>query len=455
MDSKHKNRASAPKNVYTVSELNRRIKKRLETDFPLVWIAGEISNLKRPPSGHLYFTLKDSQSQLSAVMFKNQARRLTAQPEDGLAVLAMGRVSVYEPRGIYQLIIEYVEPKGLGDLQLAFEQLKRKLSAEGLFDPTGKKTLPSLPHKVHVITSPGGAVFHDTISIIQRRFSNIPIVLIPTAVQGAGAVEAIIQAIAWLNERPDAEIAILARGGGSLEDLQAFNTEKVARAIYQSRVPIISAIGHETDYTIADFVADLRAPTPSAAAELVVPEKKALKERIAALERQLGVAAAADFANRRQRLETFRQRLLDPRQRIYDGRLVIDDLTRRMRIGLDRTLRDSRIRLTAISARLKPYRIQENISDSKQKHKQLILNMLKSLLLLIENKRWQNEVLVSRLRALNPMAVLDRGYSITRKLPQRSIIMDTRQVDINDQVEITLASGTLTGRIEGKDSDGA
>ena len=455
MNSIHSHRSATPKTVYTVSELNRRIKQRLETDFPFVWIAGEISNLRRPPSGHLYFTLKDSQSQLNAVMFKGQARRLVAKLEDGLAVLGMGRISVYEPRGIYQLIIEYLEPKGLGDLQLAFEQLKRNLTAEGLFDPTGKKPLPSLPRKVHVITSPTGAVIFDTISIIQRRFANIPIVLIPTAVQGDGAAEEVIQAIAWLNERQDAEVAILARGGGSLEDLQAFNDERVARAIYHSHVPIISAIGHETDYTIADFVADLRAPTPSAAAELVVPEKKALKDRIEVLERQLGVAARANLNGNRDRLSNCRERLLDPRRRVYDGRLLTDDLIQRMSIGLRRTLHDSHSKLNAISSRLKLHLVRDKISNAKQKHKQIYSNILKINKLLISNNRWKSQILESRLAALNPLAVLERGYSITRKLPQRSIIRNTRQIDIDDRVEITLASGTLTGRIEGKDGDGA
>ncbi len=449
-----KKSAAANKTIYTVSELNRRIKQRLESDFPMIWITGEISNLRRPPSGHLYFTLKDSKSHLSAVMFKGQARRLTARPDDGLAILGMGRVSVYEPRGIYQLIIEYMEPKGLGDLQLAFEQLKKRLSAEGLFDPAGKQPLPLLPRKVHILTSPSGAVIFDTVSVIQRRFTNIPIVLIPTAVQGASAVKEVLQAIRYLNELPDAEVAILARGGGSLEDLQAFNDESVARAIYQSHVPIVSAIGHETDYTIADFVADLRAPTPSAAAELVVPEKYALKDRVADLERQIGVFALANTADKRNHLNNCRARLLDPRQRINDGRLAVDELSQRLSISLQRTLGDNRVLLKTVSARLNPSRVRAKIIFAKQKHKQLNLKILYTINILIYDYRRKAQVLSSRLAALNPMAVLERGYSITRKLPQRAIITDSRRIHIGDAVEITLASGTLIGRIEGKDKDG-
>ncbi len=454
LNSNQINPSATPKNVYTVSALNRRIKQRLEKAFALTWVVGEISNLKRPPSGHLYFTLKDNQAQLSAVMFKGQARRLNAVPEDGLTVLGMGRVSVYEPRGIYQLIIEYMEPKGLGDLQLAFEQLKRKLSAEGLFDPAGKKPLPGLPRKVHVLTSPSGAVIYDTIHIIRRRFVNMPIVLIPTAVQGASAVEEVTQAIAILNQQPDAEVAILARGGGSLEDLQAFNDERVARAIHRSRVPIISAIGHETDYTIADFVADSRAPTPSAAAERVVPDKKSLMDRISELERQLGVAALTNLAANRDRLNICRERLLDPRRQIFDGRLAIDDLLHRMGIGLQRTLRDNSLKLKTISSALKPGLIRDRVAFAKQKHKKYHDNLMYIILKMINQKKWESQVAESRLMALNPMAVLERGYSITRTWPQRTIIKNARQIQINDPVEITLASGTLFGRIEGKDDDG-
>ncbi len=367
----------------------------------------------------------------------------------------MGRVSVYEPRGAYQVIIEYMEPKGLGDLQLAFEQLKLKLSSEGLFDEAHKKKPPALPRKIHVITSPTGAVIFDTINVIQRRFANLPIVLIPTAVQGANATREIIHAIAILNRQPDAEIAILARGGGSLEDLQAFNDESVARAIHASRIPIISAVGHETDFTIADFVADLRAPTPSAAAELIVPEKRALLDRIHERNHRLATAAMAHLAFKRKLLSAYGNRLQDPRRRIYDERLYLDDLTHRLANGIGRITKDERLKMLSISRRLLQNPLQGNLYLFKQKHKQLISNLLYFISNYTKTKQWAIDTLASRLASLNPMAVLARGYSITRKLPQQSIVKTSREIQLNDHVEITLASGTLTGRIEGKKDNGA
>ena len=455
MNAKDLHQTAGPKTVFTVTELNRHIKAFLEKKFPFVWITGEISNLRTPSSGHLYFSLKDNHSQLSAVMFKGQARRLAATLEDGLSVLGMGRVSVYEPRGAYQVIIEYIEPKGLGDLQLAFEQLKQKLFSEGLFDEANKKKPPALPRKIHVITSPTGAVFFDTINIIQRRFANLPIVLIPTAVQGVHATKDIIHAIEILNRQPDAEIAILARGGGSLEDLQAFNDESVARAIYRSRIPIVSAIGHETDFTIADFVADLRAPTPSAAAELIVPDKNTLLEGIHGLEHRLATATSANLAHKRKLLGIYGNRLRDPRRRIYDGRLYLDDMTQRIVNGIERTIRDERRKMMSISGRILQNPLQGKVNLLKQEHKQLINNILYFMHNYTLTHNLKIDTLASRLASLNPMAVLERGYSITRKLPQRSVVKNSREVHLNDRVEITLASGTLTGRIEGKDNNGA
>ncbi|MBL0715566.1 MAG: exodeoxyribonuclease VII large subunit [Desulfosarcina sp.] len=442
------------KSVFTVTELNRRIKQILERAFPLVWIMGEISNLRIPSSGHVYFTLKDSEAQLSAVIFKGQARHLSFKPEDGRVILGMGRVSVFEPRGVYQIIIEYMEPKGRGDLQLAFEQLKQKLADEGLFDEKHKKPLPPLPRIIHVITSPTGAVIFDTINTIQRRFLNIPIVLIPTSVQGPNAPREIASAIALLNSQPDAQVAILARGGGSLEDLQAFNDERVARAIYKSEVPIISAIGHETDYTIADFTADLRAPTPSAAAELVVPVKMAFIEHVDALTRKLVLITRAAIDQQRQRLKNCRERLLDPRRKLYDGRLYLDDLTHRMEVSLQRTLRDRGRELSLSASRLAQNPLRGKIKIMKQKLEQITINNLYSIDNIIRSKKWVRQDMASRLSALNPLAVLSRGYSITRLLPQRTIIKNSRWVNVNQPVEITLASGSLLCRIEGKEDDG-
>ena len=262
--------------IYSVAELSLEIRNLLERQFPDVWVTGEVSNLRAAGSGHLYFTLKDETAQLRAVCFRNQARYLKFKPQDGLAVIARGRLSVYEARGEYQLYVEFLEPAGLGALQLAFEQLKQKLAAEGLFDPARKKPLPMLPRVIGVVTSPTGAVIRDILRILHRRFRNINVLIYPVKVQGEGAAQEIAQGIEYFNRQAPVDVMIVARGGGSLEDLWAFNEEVVARAIAASKIPVISAVGHETDFTIADFVADLRAPTPSAAAELVVRRKQDL-----------------------------------------------------------------------------------------------------------------------------------------------------------------------------------
>jgi len=274
--------------ILTVSELTREIKDILEMQFADILVEGEISNLKVPPSGHIYFTLKDDLSQIRVVLFKNQARSLRFSPEDGLHVICRGRVSLYEKRGEYQLILEEMEPKGIGALQLAFLQLKERLEKEGFFDSSRKRPIPMVPQKIGIVTSPTGAVIRDMLQIIERRFENVHLLLYPVRVQGEGAASEIAKGIEYFNEQMEVDVIIVARGGGSLEDLWAFNEEEVARAIFYSQIPILSAVGHETDYTISDFVADVRAPTPSAAAELVVKDKRDVKNTLQFLEVRLG-----------------------------------------------------------------------------------------------------------------------------------------------------------------------
>ena len=329
----------AIRKIYTVSELNDEIKSLLEETFPFIWIVGEISNFRTPLSGHYYFTLKDADSQINAVMFRGQQRQLKFVPEDGMRITGMGRLSVYEPRGSYQIILEYMEPSGVGALQIAYEKLKARLAEEGLFDDQYKQPIPFLPHKIALITSPSGAVVHDILQIIDRRFPNVAIHIFPVKVQGDGAEDEIIAALELLNQQPDVDAAILARGGGSLEDLQAFNSEQVARALFASDVPIISAVGHETDYTIADFVADLRAPTPSAAAELVVPVKNELLQLVKDYSADLQYRMRNAIERLRHHLVEVSKRMKDPRQKSQDWRLRLDDLATRlnrpMRILLD------------------------------------------------------------------------------------------------------------------------
>ena len=277
----------ATRRILTVSELTGQIKSLLENSFAFVWVCGEISNFRTPGSGHYYFTLKDASAQVAAVMFRNQNRQLKFLPADGMSIVGLGRISVYEPRGSYQIILEYVEPAGVGALQVAFERLKQRLAVAGYFDEHHKQRLPFLPHKISVITSPTGAVVHDIITVASRRFPNMPLQIVPVKVQGVGSEDEIASALELVNRRSDADVIILARGGGSLEDLQAFNSERVAMAIFTSRIPVVSAVGHETDVTIADFIADVRAPTPSAAAELVVPDKNELARRCIEIESKL------------------------------------------------------------------------------------------------------------------------------------------------------------------------
>ena len=446
--------AEHPRPVYTVSELTHQIKAILEQEFPLVWVVGEISNRRIPASGHCYFTLKDPKAQLNAVMFKGPLKRLRFDVTDGLAVVGLGRLSVYEPRGTYQIIFEHLEPKGVGALQLAFEQLKTRLATEGLFDAVHKQRLPVLPRKVYIITSPTGAVVHDTIQIIQRRFPNMPITVIPASVQGADAEASIIRALQCLGRQPDAEVAILARGGGSLEDLQAFNSEKLARIIFETPIPIISAIGHETDFTIADFVADMRAPTPSAAAELVVPEKHGLQQQCREMQARLKRVITAAITRHRLMLENTLRRLRDPRRQVQEARLRLDDTEGRLQRAWHQYFNKKREIRDHLLVRLRRVHLRSALQISHNKLQQInyvLTHNIQNILLINFAKHRE---LTLRLKALNPANVLQRGYSITREVPSKRIVKTSKPIKIHQQVEIQLASGALLCRVEGKHPNG-
>ena len=440
--------------IYTVSELNANIKTLLEERFPFIWICGEISNFRKPVSGHYYFTLKDDASQINAVMFRGQQRQLKFEPEDGLSITGMGRISVYEPRGTYQIILEYLEPKGIGALQIAFEKLKARLSAQGYFDDNRKKDLPFLPHKISIITSPTGAVIHDILKIISRRFANVYITIVPVKVQGEGAEEEIVAGLEILNSRCEVDVAILARGGGSLEDLQAFNSEKVANAIFSSKIPIISAIGHETDYTIADFVADFRAPTPSAAAHLVVPEKADLSRRCAELSLLLSSNFHRYIDKLRLKLEVVYQKLEDPGKKIQDLRLRIDDIAARLNRLISFTMKSKRERFLWWNERLTANNPLTQIKKINEKLKFFYFNIFNSLNLLNERKRSKLRETTAKLQALSPIAILERGYSITRTIPEAIIIKEAKTVSLNQDLEVMLAKGILRCRVKGKSTNG-
>jgi len=440
--------------IYTVSELNANIRSLLEEKFPFIWITAEISNFRTPLSGHFYFTLKDENSQLNAVMFRGQQQHLKFNPEDGMRITGMGRISVYEPRGTYQIILEYLEPTGIGALQIAFEKLKAQLADEGLFDEKYKKTIPFLPNKIALVTSPTGAVVHDMLNIINRRFSNMNVLVLPVKVQGNGAQEEIVEALERLNQSADADVAILARGGGSLEDLQAFNSENVARAVFASEIPIISAIGHETDYTIADFVADLRAPTPSAAAELAVPVKSELLHKLKSLSENLEYRMSNTIDRFEIALRDLSQRLVDPQKQIEDWRLRMDDyscrLIRYMRMLVNR--QEERFQWWQDRfVNNSPARQFQNLKMLVEQNK---FNLFKYMNKFFDSKSATLRETTVQLETLSPVAILNRGYSITRALPDLNVVVDPKTVSIGQKIQVILAKGTLTCRIKGKSENG-
>ncbi len=440
--------------VYSVSALTSAIKGLLEDKFPFIWLYGEISNFAIPRSGHYYFVLKDETAQINAVMFRGQNRQLKFMPENGMTVTGMGRIAVYEPRGAYQIILEYLEPHGVGAIQLAFEQLKKQLAAEGLFDESHKKKIPSPPSKIGVITSPAGAAIQDIIHILGRRFPTIPIEIAPVSVQGDTAASEIVAAFDLFRRQADAESApdviILARGGGSLEDLAAFNHEAIARAIFACPIPVVSAIGHETDFTIADFTADLRAPTPSAAAELVAPVKAELKRRIAELNNQVCAAIQRHLRSRRDRLNQVSTRLKSPRARVQDTYMKLDDLNQRLARYMDNHVNRRRERLEGLIARLRlnhPGKQAKLLQGTLKQTNDRLIALTRNHL---TNKRHRLQAAAARLNALSPLAVLERGYSITRAVTDKRIITDPDSVALNDQIDVRVARGNLTCRIERK-----
>ena len=441
---------STPTNrrIYTVSQLTKNIKAILEENFSFTWISGEVSNLRIPASGHCYLTLKDDDAQISAVIFKGQKRQMGFDIDNGMAITGLGRLTVYPPRGAYQIILEYLEPAGMGALQAAFDQLKRRLSDEGLFHPSHKRPLPFLPEKVAIITSATGAVVHDIVTVAKRRFPNLAILIVPVPVQGPEAPQRIGEAIDWVHDtRHGVDAIILARGGGSFEDLQPFNTEMVARAIFASKIPLVSAVGHETDVTIADFVADLRAPTPSAAAELVVPVKSDLKRQCTATALSLEAAMMRGLEGRRQKLADLQRRLIDPKREIQALRLRLDDISHRVFGTMGRQIRENRERLGWMAHRLSA----ANPAVQTKRLKERLLTIRNALAAAAASQCYQKaarrQTLCASLAALNPSAILARGYSITRTLLGMAVVRETGAVTIGQDLEITLARGRLRARV--------
>ncbi len=429
--------------IYTVSELTRDIKGLLEERYPFIWICGEISNAGKSPSGHLYFTLKDDHSQIQCVMFRGQLRNIQFEIEDGLSVIGLGRISVYEPRGAYQLIFEYLEPQGIGALQIAFEQLKQKLAAEGLFDERHKKSLPFLPRKISLITSPTGAVVHDILKIAHRRYPNVHLEIVPVKVQGQGADDEIVTAFDLIHDRKDTDLIILARGGGSIEDLAPFNAEKVARAIFACEFPVISAVGHETDFSIADFVADLRAPTPSAAAELTLPVKDELQRRCHDLRLNLKSMFYTHVEHLRSVVDEKSKRLINPKRKIADTWLKLDDLAQRLISTTHKSNRQQRERIVWWTDRLYANSPANHLQRLNQTLLHTRVNLLKYIDIYLSDKKSCIRDLRTRLDALSPTSILSRGYSITQTIPNSDIVRDPASVFPGQELEVILAKGSM------------
>ncbi|WP_429124464.1 exodeoxyribonuclease VII large subunit [Aeromonas allosaccharophila] len=436
--------------VFTVTRLNSAVRMILEQDLGLVWLTGELSNLAMPSSGHWYFSLKDLGAQVRCAMFKGNNRRVTFRPQDGMQVLVQARVSLYEPRGDYQLIIESMQPAGDGVLALRFEELKRRLGAEGLFDESRKRPLPREPRAVGLITSAIGAALHDMLTVLKRRAPDLPVFIYPTQVQGSAAIGQIVAAIANANRRAEVDVLIVGRGGGSLEDLWCFNEEAVARAIAHSAIPVISAVGHEVDVTISDFAADLRAPTPSAAAELVAPDNQARIQRLGHLKQRLlqamnrqQTAARHDFILLQKRLDH-----QDPKRRLEQQSQRLDELSTRLQQLLRQRLHQGERRLTNLELRLQGKSPERLLAAGKRRH-QLAEERLYALIAKRQDLASHRlAMLTARLDGVSPLATLGRGYSITRT-PRGEVISRADQVNCGDQLITTLAKGSLLVRVEG------
>ena len=430
----------APSLVFSVSELTRHIRETIEPVYRDTWVEGEISNLRVPASGHCYLTLKDAGSQLRAVLFRAQRQRLRFTPENGLQVLCRGRITVYEPRGDYQLQIERMEPAGQGDLQLAFEQLKQRLAAEGLFEQHRKKPLPFLPAAIAVVTSPTGAAVRDILNVLGRRMPAVPVTVVPCLVQGGTAPGDICRALDAA-QRIGADLVILARGGGSLEDLWAFNTEEVARAISSARVAIISGVGHETDTTIADYVADMRAPTPSAAAELAVPHHAMLSERLAQARTRLETGLHRCCARARDRTTRCQQLLIRPQRGLRTHAQRNDELAQRLTAALPRAL--ERHRRTAVQQRALLLACAPGHTVPRQRESLALRRraLTQAVGTALHTQRNRLQQLAASLEALSPLNILGRGYSICCRLPECTPVIDAAALRTGDQVHVRFHRG--------------
>ena len=444
--------------ILTVTELTRSIRGILETEFPFITVSGEISNLRQPYSGHVYLTLKDENSQIKAVLFKLQQKYLRELPADGQKVICRGRISVYEPRGEYQLIIDYLERLGTGELQVAFGMLKQKLADEGLFDPVTKKEIPRFPARIALVTSPEGAALHDFLKVALERYPSQPIEIFPVRVQGKEAATEITNALVQLNQLQRSEVIVLCRGGGSIEDLWPFNEESVARAIYASHIPVVSAVGHEIDYTIADFVADLRAPTPSAAAETIVPNKQILTEHVLRLKLLIARSTMQKIREKRHRVNLQQRMLGDPRSIIAHNFMYLDNLYSSFAHVFHGYLHRLTLQIESLSGKLHKLSPVQQLAYQQQWAKELRRRLQSLMHQHLAKKKNRLLAVTALLEAVSPLGVLGRGYAVVRSGPHEKppgeLIRSIRQVTIGKDLEIILQEGKIGCEVTDLKGDG-
>ena len=436
-------------NRFTVSELNRAAKDLLSNYFSLIQVEGEISNLSKPSSGHIYFSLKDQKAQIRCAMFKSQQRRLKFKPENGKQVILSAQVSLYEARGDYQLIVNNMQLDGEGDLQQAFEQLKTKLLNEGLFSAEKKQTLPEIPQQIGIITSATGAAIHDVLTVLKRRFPSIPVIIYPATVQGEQASFEIVEALNTANQQKAVDLIILARGGGSLEDLWPFNEERVARAIYNSQIPVITGIGHEVDFTIADFVADFRAATPSAAAESAVPNQKIWLNKFQSIKNQLQQCMQRHLVQSRQSIHWLANRLRQqhPGQQLQRHAQTLDHLEIRLFRAIKTKTANCKEHLERQSSLLQQFNPANKILRYQEQLHYLYKRLNVTIHHQLETSQNKYRLLVQTLNAVSPLATLERGYAIVTKCDSATIISSSRQVSVKDSINIRLKQGHIISQV--------
>jgi exodeoxyribonuclease VII large subunit len=435
--------------ILSVSNLNREARRIVETGLGVVWVEGEISNLSRPSSGHLYWSLKDAGAQVRCAMFRLSARALTFEPANGQQVLVRARASLYEARGEYQLIVEYAEEAGEGVLRRKFEELKRRLAAEGLFETARKRAIPKMPRRIGVITSPTGAALHDVLTALRRRFPLAAVLVYPTQVQGAGSAEEIARTLALADRRADCDVLILTRGGGSLEDLWSFNEEVVARAVAAVGLPIIVGVGHEVDFTIADFVADLRAPTPSQAAELAVPDQREWLKRFAHLEAQIVQCTRYRIGQERKHSAQLAHRLqrCNPSMQLRDRAQRLDELEARLRRCIERRIETRKLRLARLATAVAHTSPAHRLTRTRERWRTAHGDLRRGLLRQVERTQQRLKLASRALQSLSPLATLERGYAIVTDASGK-VLTDSGTVARGTAIEVRLARGGLAATVE-------